>query len=99
MQTEIPIFRRQGDLDNFVHQPLAGHAITDKVLHRNDLEIELICELSQFGHPRHRAVFVHYFAQNGDWLEAAHSRQIYSSFCMSRSAKHAFIDRTQWENV
>src|SRR6516225_2039715 len=56
-------------------------------------------EFDELWHARHRAVFIHDFADDAGRIETGDARQVHGGFGLSGTNEHAAITSTQGEHV
>ena len=78
---------------------LVLHAVADQVGYREHLHVVLAAKFVQLRDARHRAVFVHDFADDGGWVQSRDAREIDARFGLSGANEHASIPRAQRKNV
>ena len=93
------MLRGQHRLRNSPHVALMLHAIANQIRDGRKFQIVRAAEFDQLRHARHRAVFVHDFANHARMIAPGKPRQIHASFRLPSAHQHAAIPRPQSVNV
>ena len=88
---------RQIGLDNSPHKHFLMDAIPDKVGDGNDLQPVFFGKDLKLRHPRHRAVVIHYLADNRRRLQARNPRDINARLGLPDAHQHTAVLRPQAE--
>src|SRR5713226_8751284 len=98
-QVELAEPGRQLDNELALDEPFTLSAMLDEILNRTHLEPVLPAKLAQKRQSRHRAIGIHYFANDGRFLEAGEPREIDASLGMPCANEDAAVLRTQAVHV
>src|SRR5580700_7377561 len=79
--------------------PLVLHPVADEVGYREHLHVVLAAKFVQLRNARHRAVFVHDFADDGGWIEAGDASEVNAGFGLAGADEHASVASTKREDV
>ena len=96
---ELPELGRKLRGRDALDEVLAGHAVRDELLHRDDLQAVPPREALQLGQARHRSVCVRDLADHTDGLKTGESTQIHRCLGLSGAHEHAPFTRAQGEDV
>ena len=88
VQRELAVFRDDGLARRPFHGQLVQGAVGDQVGNRAHRQPVPVRELFEFRPPRHRAVLVHDFHDQGRRLEARHAREVDSGFRVACAPQH-----------
>ena len=89
IQIEIAVFSRHLHHLHSLDQFFPGATVFDQGLNGADLQAVLVCEIDQFGQPRHRAVIAHDLADHADGPAAAQFHQVHRRFRVAGALQHA----------
>ena len=99
LRHELAMCRHHGARGHAAHQRFIAAAVLNQIGNRADLQPVLRGEKLQIGQPRHRAVGIHDFANNGSGRAAGHARQIAPGLGVPGAHQHAALHGLNGKHV
>ena len=96
---EIPVFRGQWDIGDFLHPFLRVFPVHDQALDCDDFQSVSSGEFHQFVSTHHGTVFAHDFATESAFFQSGQSHQVYSGFRMPLAFQDSARPGFQREHV
>src|SRR5262245_39701332 len=97
--SKVAMRRWQGRFTDFLNEAFSAEAVTDQIGNRNHLELLMFSKLDQIRYARHRAVFLHDFANDTGRCESGDGREIDRCLRLACANQHSAVARSQWKNV
>ena len=86
---EFAMLRRQLRRRYPLHERFGPNAVLDEIGHRDHEHVVFLGKPGQFRHARHRAVFVHDFADDAGRVQPRNPREIDRSLSLTSADQHA----------
>ena len=96
---ELSIDSRQISFDGAAYQDFFGNSITDEIGNANDLQSVDAGELAQLRQARHRAVFIHDFANHAGGIKPRDARDVHRGFGLAGTHQDAAFLCSQRKDV